>query len=172
MQHGPSSAQARYGGQAFTITRVFQVRRNGELEVAGAKQIGAEKVFQVRFKLFQVCVGSDWTIGIYIKGGEKLGGNGRKLGEFSKSRSFLPRMGPDGHGFFTKVNEGNEGGAKRTDWCSCRKTEQRTNKDGHGFLTGGNGGNKREAKRNWARKSRDGWSWICTENVQVWRSGP
>ena len=23
-----------------------------------------------------------------------------------------------------------------------------------------------------ARKSRDGWSWICTENVQVWRSGP
>ena len=32
-------------------------------------------------------------------------------------------------------------------------------------------GNEGEAKRNWARKSRDGWSWICTENVQVWRSG-
>src|SRR6266581_6400373 len=59
--------------RAFTITRVFQVRRNGELEVAGAKQIGAEKVFQVRLKLFQVRVGRGWTIGIYIKGGEKLG---------------------------------------------------------------------------------------------------
>ena len=49
-----SWGQCARAARAFTITRVFQVRRNGELEVAGAKQIGAEKVFQVRFKLFQV----------------------------------------------------------------------------------------------------------------------
>ena len=61
---------------ASTITREFQVRKNGRWEVAGAKGVPVEKVFQVCFKLFQVGVGSDLNTGGYVLADEKPGQNG------------------------------------------------------------------------------------------------
>jgi hypothetical protein len=43
---------------ASTTARVFQVRKNGSLEVIEGKQVESEKPFQLRFNLFQVRVGS------------------------------------------------------------------------------------------------------------------
>ena len=61
---------------ASTITREFQVRKNGRWEVAGAEGVAAEKVFQVRFKLFQVRGGSVWDGVGYVPADEKSAENG------------------------------------------------------------------------------------------------
>jgi len=66
---------------ASTITREFQVWKNGRWEVAGAKGVAVEKVFQVRFKLFQVRVGSALSVGGYGPAEEKPARNGWKWWE-------------------------------------------------------------------------------------------
>ena len=79
---------------AFTITRVFQVQKNAGLEVVGSGRVRGQKVFQVRFKLFQVRVGSIWGRNSYVAEGEKIGENGCKCWEISGVEEFLST---DGH---------------------------------------------------------------------------
>ena len=61
-----------------TIARVFQVRKNRVSEVIGSRQVAIGNVFQVRFKLFQVRGGGDWSIGGYAAEGGECARNGRK----------------------------------------------------------------------------------------------
>lgn len=70
---------------ASTLTRVFQVRKNQNAEAAGGVRVAAEKVFQVRFKLFQVRGGSSLDIGGYARQGEESRRNGCKCGEIERN---------------------------------------------------------------------------------------
>jgi len=65
-----------YGPRAFetlasTHTRVFQVWKNAELEMAHDWELMGQKVFQVCFNQFQVRGGSGWIGAGYVDGREK-----------------------------------------------------------------------------------------------------
>jgi len=75
--------QKHFGGQASTLSRVFQVQEMARAEVVDKRVVRAGNLFQVRFKLFQVRVGSGWKSDGCGEASGKGGENGRKAAEIS-----------------------------------------------------------------------------------------
>jgi hypothetical protein len=65
---------------ASTLSRVFQVREMARVEVVGKYLVRGGNLFQVRFRLFQVRVGSGWKSDSYSEAFQKCVENGGKIG--------------------------------------------------------------------------------------------